>query len=528
MRRILLLAILFLLVESGYSQLESTAFSATGRGGVATTFATDYQTIGINPANLGFVKSFRDPFITFGFGEVNSTITAEPLTRDELFNAFFNPSTTNLSFAEKEEAAKRFANKSLAVNMDAMLFGVSIRLPKNIGIAFNVRDRVQLYTRLGDAASELAFLGSNASYFPFLQLSSGNIISNPRYENANKANPDDPDVPNLTEDQQASVALGTFTTSAEASSSKDLLKGSRISASWYREFNFSVGTRLYDSYNFSIYAGVGYREIRGLMNIDMDVVASGDTAVFNENYLSLASGLVDFDQFSVRDGATFKDFLFPSGVAKGRAVDLGITMVIKRNLYIGMAITNWGQVKSADSTYAVGGANLIEQFSGGGFSNYNVVSSTENEFAIGGERSPIRWDSQEAKIVDLPSTLRLGASYEYLQTLHVGFDVIFPLNNVGGNLEAPLIAIGGEYRLNKLIKLSSGLNIGGNNGGKANIPLGVTYTAKRGSYEAGIATRDISTYFSGAEGSTLSLATGFLRFKISKGNKGKRKKEKKS
>ena len=91
MRRVLLsLVFILFLSETSFGQLESTAFSATGRGGVATTFATDYQTIGINPANLGFVKSFRDPLITFGIGEFSTTITAEPLTRDELIQTFFN------------------------------------------------------------------------------------------------------------------------------------------------------------------------------------------------------------------------------------------------------------------------------------------------------------------------------------------------------------------------------------------------------------------------------------------------------
>ena len=34
-----------------FGQAEMSVFSATGRGGVATTFVTDYQSLGINPAN---------------------------------------------------------------------------------------------------------------------------------------------------------------------------------------------------------------------------------------------------------------------------------------------------------------------------------------------------------------------------------------------------------------------------------------------------------------------------------------------
>jgi len=40
------------------AQNELSNFSATGRGGVINTFASDYQVIGINPANLGRVPNF--------------------------------------------------------------------------------------------------------------------------------------------------------------------------------------------------------------------------------------------------------------------------------------------------------------------------------------------------------------------------------------------------------------------------------------------------------------------------------------
>ena len=52
-RFLLLTAGLLALPAAAWAQTELSNFTATGRGGVATTFATDYQAIGINPANLG-------------------------------------------------------------------------------------------------------------------------------------------------------------------------------------------------------------------------------------------------------------------------------------------------------------------------------------------------------------------------------------------------------------------------------------------------------------------------------------------
>ena len=50
------------------SQGEGSVFTSTGRG-VSTTFATDYQALGINPANLGWDKEFKGKTIAFGFLE---------------------------------------------------------------------------------------------------------------------------------------------------------------------------------------------------------------------------------------------------------------------------------------------------------------------------------------------------------------------------------------------------------------------------------------------------------------------------
>lgn len=65
---------------SGHAQLDLSVYSATGRGGVATTFVTDYQALGINPASLGYKRSFKAPKYTLGLLEINTTFYAEALS----------------------------------------------------------------------------------------------------------------------------------------------------------------------------------------------------------------------------------------------------------------------------------------------------------------------------------------------------------------------------------------------------------------------------------------------------------------
>jgi hypothetical protein len=61
------------------------------------------------------------------------------------------------------------------------------------------------------------------------------------------------------------------------------------------------------------------------------------------------------------------------------------------------------------------------------------------------------------------------------------------------------------------LQLSAGLMTGGNADTK--LPVGVTFIAGAGTWEAGIASRDMITYFS-QRNPTLSLSLGFLRFRI--------------
>jgi hypothetical protein len=166
------------------------------------------------------------------------------------------------------------------------------------------------------------------------------------------------------------------------------------------------------------------------------------------------------------------------------------------------------------NVYRVNDGRLV-QFAGLGFNNYNILGANESNFQFAGDKSPLSWEGSEEITEALPGQIRIGASYNYFRTIHIGFDVVIPRNDVAGNLEQPLFAIGGDFQAFKTLRFSTGLNAGGNNDSRVNIPLGATYTARRGFYEAGIATRDVVTYFANAGGgSTISLALGFLRFKI--------------
>ncbi len=485
-------------------------YSVMGKGGMGTTFATDFHAIGINPANLGFRKSFRDPKLVIGAMEGGISVLAEALNRNQLFNTIFNPTKYNFSYEEKQAVANNFANKNFNADISFMWLGVSYSNDKLGGFAFSIRDRILFSALFNQTASEIAFMGFNAPYFPTILLSNGREID----KNKN---------PNLTSDQREQAYRGTFRNIEDAKNYSAILDGSRFSMSWVREYNLSYGKKIVDLYNFSMHIGAGVRYMQGKGVIDL--AAQGGQLTSSIISLSPTFGLdfgtdpkvVQSPSFKPAnpDASFFQKFAFAESVGGGFGFDLGINMVIKRNLYIGAALNNIGNITWDGNVYDLTDGKLVD-LEGTGFNTYNILTNAENALQFAGDLSPFKWQGVEAKVRPLPSTFRFGASYEYFRTFHLGFDVIMPLNDVSGNLKNPLFIVGGDWQINRLIKVSSGLNYGGNSGRHVNVPAGITFSNKRRSLEVGLATLDFqSLVLSLGKSSTISLAAG-VKIKIAK------------
>ncbi len=506
MKRILLFFCSVMVLNNLYGQLALTDFNSAGRGGVATTFATDYQSIGINPANLGYQKSFRDPKITIGFLETSTSFSTDALSRNDLLKTMFNSSEVNFSYQDKINAANNFAGKRLSTNVDIMLFGISIKLPKGHGLAFNIRDRIQFFATFNQAFSEFMFLGGGASIFPKLFIadaSSSTGIS----EVDNPLHPSNAGSAPLTEDQFLRLERGTGSTTTYG----ELFDGSKISSSWYREYNISYGKQLFESYDFELFAGIGFKYIQGFWLQDLEA----NNGRFNINTLASSESFgLNFKEAVKFNPISASDLLFPKPSGKGYGVDLGVTAIIRDNLHIGLSINNIGSIDWTGNVVEVNDG-VVEQFTGYGLNNYNVLSSQEG-FGFGGtEKQAFEYGEVASTTIELPSTVRFGASYQFFRTVHVGFDMVFPRNDVAGNITSPLFAFGGDFRPMRSIRLSTGFNFGGNNGAKINIPGGITYQARKGFYEIGVATSDLATWLVDlGTGSTFSVSGGFLRFKL--------------
>jgi hypothetical protein len=141
-------------------------------------------------------------------------------------------------------------------------------------------------------------------------------------------------------------------------------------------------------------------------------------------------------------------------------------------------------------------------------SDYNVSQSVNQLLNSGGLFSLV---GQEKYVLKNASDFRLGASMDFGKVFKFGVDVVAPFDrNNPGSIANPVVSVGGEVRI-KFIALSAGYFGGGIY--KNNIPVGINFILKDGTYEFGISSYDALSFFT-KNSNSISAAFGFARFRF--------------
>src|ERR1035438_5827686 len=155
MKKVYILILAFFCLSVGYPQSALNTFNTIG-GGYCATIVSDYQCLGINPANLGW--SWDNHMINFGLAELGLTVYTNALTKTQVYNDLFNNSI-HLDMSQRIQAASNFSDTRLWGQGGMTWLGLSVNVPKIGGFAFSVRDRFLWNTVLNHAAAQFIFLG---------------------------------------------------------------------------------------------------------------------------------------------------------------------------------------------------------------------------------------------------------------------------------------------------------------------------------------------------------------------------------
>ena len=468
--RCLLLAAGLALPATAFAQNELSNFSATGRGGVVNTFATDYQAVGINPANLGRRTNFR---VAFTIGEVGAGIGSQSFSKTTFKHILYDGSQ-RIGAAEKATLVNQLSGDNvLNLNIDTNLFGLAITLPNGLGgLAFSSRQRVGGHLALNRNAADILINGQNAAvvkqYYP---------------------------VPNTS---------GTPTpTAANAPLISTVLDGTSIQVAVTNEFNVAYGIQVYQNEALKLSLGAGYRYIQGIGIADIRVSGGSLTAytafspVFNINYGVLANN----PNFNYESGSGLKP------VGHGNGFDAGVSAEIGKIFRLGASVTDMGSMTWTANVLEASDQKL-QQTASTGVTTYDVLTEISKQFDTD-KQNLFTYTTAKERTAALPAKLRLGGGIRINKFFEAGLDLTAPLNKVAGNLTTTFVGLGVDYKPLSWLKLSSGFTSGAGYG--KSLPLGLTFVSPV--WEAGISTRDVTGLFS-EDSPYSSVAFGVLRFKI--------------
>ncbi|MGB4929979.1 MAG: DUF5723 family protein [Chitinophagales bacterium] len=460
MKKLLSILIPVILATGAQAQLEQSSFGATGRGGTATSFVTDYQALGINPANLGFQTKYA---FSLGIAELGYGIYSEALVKDDVRAILFN-NEDSITAAQSEVLAQAFLNEGIQFNVDVMAVGFSLRVPKFGTLAFSVTGHAAYNSKFDGEAANIIFEGYDyAGYFDTVIVTPTEIYG---------------------------VAY-------EPLSLSELFGDSEFKFDVNTSFNFGYGLKLFGSEEtISAYAGIGFKYILGYGYLDMHSDGSTITGIsaLGLDILDLEAGITSPITASAAEP-----------VGRGTGWDFGFSVKVRDGLTASASIVDIGKMKYTANVLQINDFVLdTVSFSG--------VTSTDPIQIISdmlNEQDLIEYSGLSEFEVSLPTKLRLGASLKINDLLDVGLDAVFPMNEVAGAIETPVIGVGAQLTLFEILNLSAGLSAGG--GYAYNIPAGIGLDFKI--WEIGVATRDALTWF-GETSPNVSMAIGVLRFKI--------------
>lgn len=498
MKKILPLFVTIFLCSYTYAQVQTSAYTAVGKG-VATTFLTDYQSLGVNPSALGWGTGYGDYRGTIGTSEMAIGISSPSLSSERLVNAanglygtFLSKDVSDVDFEKQREAAAEYAESGIAINANFNMFGASYQTPKLGGIAVAVRGNFSWNSELNKELTDIIFRGSISSYFDSLTV----VFDGDTSRIANREN--------ISEDTLGAVISGRLNNPILLS---ELTKGSSVKFLRTREFNIGYGRKIIGSDSiFAVYGGVGARFIQSIAMLDFE---SGDNGIAMYSALSPSLG-GQFASLHQNNPNNFSNTssLFPDLVGTGYGIDVAGSVILKNRIKFALAVNNMGRTTYTRNVYSVRDT-LVGEVSLPGIAGDDITQALG---ALMNENGFITLQEEERYAIVNPALVRVGGSIKLLKKLEVGFDIIAPFNSEApGSMQNSIVAFGGDFKPVKWLQLSAGYLGGGVY--KHNIPVGINFILGDGSYEFGVSSQDALSFFLDSS-TSVSAAFGFARIRF--------------
>lgn len=483
--------IMFLIPNLYLAQTQGIAYTAVGKG-VATTFLTDYHSLGINSSALGWGTGFEGKKFVFGATEFSAGISSPTLDKTRLRNAFNGikdqiKGKDSFSFADQRAAVADYAEAGITVNVNYNWFGAAFQGKLLGGLAISVNEDINWFSQLNRQTTDLVFRGKFSNYYDSLVV----VYQGDTSTIANSEN--------ISQDTMASVIRGERNNPLLIS---QITNGSRVKFTWNRYFNIGYGRKVFGNREtFAIYAGVGARYIQSVAMFDMQ---SNSTGISVSSAVSPTFGI----QYDHQTNSVSTSTL-PEIVGKGYGLDFSASAILLKRIKVALAVNNVGKVSYKRNVFEFNDT-LLGAMSIDGIANVNFQDVLEK---LSSQNGLLNLHREEEFDVVNAANIRLGGSISFLKDrVNIGVDFVAPFDRTNpSGLQNAVVSFGGDIRPIKWLQLSIGYFGGGIY--ENNMPIGVNFILGDGRYEFGISSRDALSFFS-KDGNSLSSAFGVARFRF--------------
>lgn len=411
-----------------------------------------YQTLSINPANLGRAGRLQK---SIGILQIGGNFYSHGLDKGQLLDFAFSDKL--LSEPQKEAI---IANETPSENffydgnIEINWVSFSLASPKMGGIAINVKDQVFSTLTLPNSVIGLLIQGTNSDTYQ--------AATNP--------------------DALSRIADGTFGNFHHL-----------------RTASVGYGRRVVGTGKWNLYLGGTYKHIWAIGYYQAQIeqgVFSGRSA-FSDFY-SINYGLLNLNTASGR-----RELL--SDVGTGQAIDIGGSLDVNDKINIGVSIIDIGSIKWKDQVVEYQGdfSRVIDSLGSGLVNSYDFSEEATGLYDL------MESGTGESFTSQLHTRLRAQGTFRIKQSLNASFDVSLPLREESPdvlNYQPTLIAGNLNWEvMPKLLTLNSGVLYSEKWGMR--MPFGIMFGIKDAAMLS-VSTADLLTFLSGRDPyASLSVAT---------------------
>lgn len=340
-----------------------------------STVQGSYQALGINPANLGRVQSFRMGGGVLQFG---GNFHSEGLNLTQLVSLGFSDRAFDGTLRDQLLQQNAAPSETFGVdgNFDMNWGAYSVAGPQLGGIAVSLQDRVA---------------GSASIPNPFFGV--------------------------LLQGQDADALQGV----PNPDSLRSLGDGTRANFSHIRSLRVGYGRKLItllDS-GITLYAGATFQRLWGIGYYQADIEAGRFTslAAFSDAYR------INYNNVNLQDPNDQRRLLSSSG--RGWALDLGVSADIGDKINVGLAVIDMGSLTWDDNLVAAEADfdAILDSLQTSLINSYGLNQEVGNIYDL------VEESAGESFRTALNTQVRMDASYRVSRRIVLGADLVIPFRN---------------------------------------------------------------------------------------------------